>query len=770
MNRIISKMAQVATFSCFILSESAFSQTTEPMIIPNMQGEMVLDGELNEAQWQQARVVSLDFVTRPFENTSPPVKTEVRIIENSDTLYIAYKASDPDPDAISAFYRDRDKVWNDDLVGLKLDTFNDSRLAYQFFANPFGIQSDSIENEMTGRESDSWDAIWKSAGKITEDGYQVEMAIPLRVLNFKEGEENKIWGAEFVRFYPRAERYRISNLPTDRNNSCNLCQLSDVSGFKAAKQSQNLALIPTLVVGKGRSRDPADTLEWEDSDNQEVGLDVKWGITPEISLQATLNPDFSQVEADAAQVSINNTFALFFGERRPFFLENADYFSTNFNLVYTRNIGAPDYGAKVTGRVDEHTLGVFVANDESTTFLVPGNIGSSVAVLEEESINLALRYRYDYSEDLSLGVVSTLRDADSYHNYLIGVDGKYQITDQDTLRVQFIGSETLYPTELFEEFCDGDCTEQEDFSEATLRLQKEQEFTGTGYRINYRHENRDWNFRMDHYANGEDLRADLGFVSRVDRNTSVIGGGYYWYSEDSWWNRINVFGDWDIAHTDDGEVLEKEAEINVGVRGKLQSFFQLGLVKRDKVGLRQDESILRVENNTTMFTEESASFYFRMRPKPQFFVDTFVRYGDQIDFDNNRLGKQLYVESEVNWSIGKHLQLEVEHTYVDLEVEDSPLFTANLTDARLTYQFDQRQFLRLIVIYSDIERNPGNYTFDVDARSRSVGTQLLYSYKVNPLTKFFVGYSDAGFRDDTVTSMTKSEQSVFMKVSYAWLQ
>lgn len=770
MNRFIGNASCLAILTISLFSNLAYSQSESPMIIPNMQGEMVLDGELNEAQWQNAKVLSLDYVTRPFENTAPPVATEVRVIENSDTLYISFKASDPDPQAISAFYRDRDKVWSNDLVGIKLDTFNDSRLAYQFFTNPLGIQADSIENEMTGRENDSWDAIWQSAGKLTDDGFQVEMAIPLRILNFKEGEQNKIWGAEFVRFYPRAERFRISNLPFDRNNSCNLCQLSDVSGFEGAKQSQNLALIPTLVVGKGRTRDPVESLEWEDSDNQEVGLDVKWGITPEVSLQATLNPDFSQVEADAAQVSINNTFALFFDERRPFFLENADYFSTNFNLVYTRNIGAPDFGAKVTGRIDDHTLGVFVANDESTTFLVPGNLGSSVAELERKSTNLALRYRYDYSDDLSLGVVSTIRDSDNYHNYLLGIDGKYQITAQDTLRVQFIGSETLYPAELYKEFCDDNCSEEEDFSEATLRLLKEEEFTGTGYRINYRHENRDWNFRMDHYANGEDLRADLGFVSRVDRNTSVIGGGYYWYNEDSWWNRINLYGDWDIAHTDDGELLEKEAEIYLSVRGKLQSYFEVGVLKRDKVGLRQDSSLLRVDNNATTFTEESASFYFGMRPRPQFFFDTFMRYGDQIDFDNNRLGKQLFLESEINWSLGKHFQLEVEHTYIDLEVDDTPLFTANLTDARITYQFDQRQFLRLIVIYSDIERNQSNYTFDVDSRSRTVGTQLLYSYKVNPLTKFFVGYSDSGYRDDTITAFTKSEQSVFMKVSYAWLQ
>ncbi len=738
------------------------NQQQSPIVIPNVKGVVTLDGQFDDPQWQSAKLVTLNYVVRPHENTQPPVKTEVRLFEDDETLYIGFMAYDDDPEAISAFYRDRDKVWSEDLVGFKLDTFNDSRLAYQFFTNPYGIQADSIQNEMTGRESDSWNAIWDSAGQITEQGYQVEIAIPLRILNFKEGEEDKIWGAEFVRFYPREERYRISNLPTDRNNSCNLCQLGDMSGFRQAKQGQNMALVPTLVVAKGRSRDPIETLDWDYSDNQEVGLDVSWGITPEISLQATINPDFSQVESDIAQLSINNTNALFFSERRPFFLENADYFTSSFNLIYTRNINAPDYGVKVTGRMDEHSLGVFAANDESTTFLVPGNLRSNVAEIEEESKNLAVRYRYDHSDELSVGVVSTLRDSDSYHNYVYGIDSKYQITDQDTLRVQWVGSQTQYPIDLSEEFD----------AESALRLQQEDEFSGQAFRINYRHEERDWTFRADHFRNDENFRADLGFFRGIDRETSIIGGAYRWYNENSWWSRIEVFGDWDIAHNNAGDLLEEEAEIFASIRGKWQSYFEVGLQTRDKVGVRQDESSLAVDGNATLFNEDSASFFFEMRPDPSLYFATFVRYGDRIDFDNNRLGKFTNINPRMNVSLGKHLQLNMRHTYRTLEVDDAELFTANLTDARLTYQFDQRQFLRLIVLYSDIQRNLDNYivdTSDFQSSSRSLSTQLLYSYKINPLTKFFIGYSDGSFQDDDLTTRRVSEQSVFMKFSYAWL-
>lgn len=733
-----------------------------PIIIPNVKGAIVLDGELNESQWQSAKVFSLIYITRPHENTAPPVTTEVRVFEDDRTLYIGFIAHDPNPQNIRAYYRDRDKIWSDDLVGLKLDTFNDSRLAYQFFSNPLGVQADSIQNEMTGRESDSWNGVWDAVGQITETGYQVEMAIPLRILNFREGTENKIWGAEFVRFYPREERLRISNIPTNRNNACSLCQLGDVSGFKAASQGRNFAVIPTVVASKSRERELTESNQWNDFNNQEIGLDLTWGVTPEVSLQATLNPDFSQVESDIAQLSINNTNALFFGERRPFFLENIDYFSSNFNLVHTRNINAPDYGLKVTGRVDKHSLGLFMADDQTTTFLVPGNLGSDVAELSEKSNNLALRYRFDYSPTISFGVVSTARESDSYHNYVVALDTKYQITEQDTFRVQLVSSETQYPFGLSDKFSD----------EAQIRLSNKNAFRGNAFKLNYRHNQRDWSVRADHIRNSRDFRADLGFERAIDVTKTVVGGEYRWFNENSWWNRIAVFGDWDTTHSQAGELLEKEAEIHASIRARYQTYMEFTLQTRERVGLRQDSSRLQIENNTTLFQEDSASLYFDMRPSSALYFSFYGQYGDQIDFTNNRLGKQLNLRPRMNLSIGKHLQFNVRHTYRTLDVQGSKLFTANLTDARLTYQFNQRQFIRFIFLYSDIERNLDNYTVntnDILSVERGLGTQLLYSYKLNPLTKLFIGYSDNSIQNDNVQARTVSEQSIFLKFSYAWL-
>ncbi len=763
-----------------------------PLEIPSLDNEVIVDGEFALDEWEGAGATKLSYVTRPYENAQAPVETIVHYFTDIDTLYVVFIAKDPEVDQIRAFLRDRDRNFSDDLVGIKLDPYNDGRLAYQFFVNPLGVQADVIENEMNRSESESWNGIWESAGQINDQGYVVEMAIPLRLMNFVESEGKKTWGIEFVRFYPRKDNFRISHVTFDRDNSCNLCQMGEISGFENARQSENLSVVPTLVIGSSRTRDPEANSDWEYDSNVEPGLDVNWGITPELTLTGTLNPDFSQVESDVAQLSINDTFALFFPERRPFFVENADYFSTVQNLVYTRNIGAPDYGAKITGRLDNHSIGAFIANDESTTFLLPGNLGSSVASLDEESINLAARYRFDYSNALSLGTLATVRESDSYHNYLLSGDIRYLISSTDTLRMQYIVSETEYPENFFSEFCDDACDRIDNINEQTLRAAKNGPFTGYSYRIIYDRTTRDYFLRLRQNFDSEDFRADLGFVNSIDREFSLIGAGYRWWNDDSWWNRITVYTDFDITKNSNGELIEREGQIEFSIQGDLQSYFETGYVERTRVGLRQSDllggfiadpefvfsdlsdedlsSLISIDNRTSQFTEKSLYTFFEMRPTANIEFYAFVRIGDRIDFANNRLGDELRSELGFELNLGRHFTFTLDHEYNSLDADGQPLFDANLYDARLTYQFDPRQFVRLVISYSEIDRNPDNYLFsDVDRNSKNLGLQFLYSYKVNPLTKFFVGYSQGGFDNDNLSALTTSNQSVFLKFSYAWM-
>lgn len=730
------------------------------IVIPRITTAITVDADLSEAAWQQATPVEIAYDTWPAENSKAPVKTTAYVMEDGEFFYISFIAEDPDPTQIRAFYRDRDKIWNDDNVGIKLDTYNDSKLAYQFFINPLGVQADAIENEITKSESDAWDGIWHSAGKVTATGYQVEVAIPLRMLNFNDRLASQQWKLELLRFYPRDVRHRLSSNPIERANPCWICQMSEATGFDGAKQSNHFTLVPAVVMGADQQR--AITAEgnsdWRTENNLEPSLDVKWAITPDISLNATLNPDFSQVEADEAQVSVNDTFALFFNEKRAFFLDNADYFASPLDLVYTRNVSSPDAGVKLTGRHEQQSFAFFAANDKSTTFIVPGNISSDIAFLDQKSENAVLRYRNDVTPELSIGWISTLRQSEDYHNFVHGADFKYQWNDQNRLIAQVLHSDSEYPEFLAAQLG----------GEAALRASATGISDSSQY-IDYQHENRDWSWYSRYQSMGENFRADMGYQPKTDFYKQTHGGTYQWFSESPWWNRLQIWGDWDITHNKDGDLLEKEAEMEIKLWGAAQSFGFVGLTRRDRVGSRLDDGRLLIDGNSQLFTENTFSTGAEMQPYSGVFLGMEAEVGKKLDFRNNRLGDALELSPELKWNVDAHLQIQARHVYRTLDADAAEVFTANLTDLRLSYQFSVRSFLRLALIYSDIRQNPLNNIGDVTARSKSLGSQLLYSYKLNPQTLFFAGYSDNAFSDDEVQDLTRAERSVFMKFSYAWM-
>lgn len=727
--------------------------------IPSITGNIVIDGALDEAAWQQAQVIDLPYETQPAENGQAPVQTTARVMADQDNFYISFVALDPEPHKIRAFYRDRDKMWEDDSIGIKIDTYHDGKLAYQFFVNALGVQGDAIENEITKTENSAWDGIWHSAGKITAAGYQVEVAIPLRMLNFNDGLAQQKWRLELVRFYPRDVRHRLSNVKILRNDPCMICQMQTVTGFAGAKQSNHLTLVPALVSALSQQRTVSNTGkgDWRSESDLEPSLDVRWGITPDVSLNATLNPDFSQIEADEAQVSMNDTFALFFDEKRPFFLDNADYFSTPLDLVYTRNVSQPDAGVKLTGRSGAQSFAFFAANDKDTTITMPGNISSDLAYLAQKSNNAVLRYRHDLTSKLSAGWISTLRSSDDYHNYLHGVDLKYQWTAQDKVVAQLLHSDSAYPQQLAASLT------------GEARLRAADDLSGVGQYLAYEHEDRNFGWYSRYLGYSEGFRADLGYMPQTDWNKLVHGMFYQWYSEQNWWNRLELFGDWDISKSAAGELLEKELEAGVEADGPLQSELMAKLVQRDRVGSRLDGKVLQVDSNTMLFRERAVETEALFRPMAGVYLSVYAELGDKLDFRNNRLGDGVNLAPQLRWNMDMHTQLALRHTYRTLDAAGAEVFTANLTDLRLSYQFSVRSFLRLALIYSNIRQNPLNNRGEVDSKARQLGSQLLYSYKVNPQTLVFAGYSDQAFSDDDITSLQRDKRTVFLKFSYAWM-
>ncbi len=785
-------LAFLALSQLFHISDAA-SQTGNTINIPSVSGEITIDAKLTEPQWKSASRVLINNVTRPYDNIPSPVHTEALLMESDGIFYLAFIAQDPDPSQIRAYLRDRDRSWDDDIVGIKIDTFNDQRSAYRFLVNPLGTQIDGIESEVTKKESDSWDGIWQSAGEINEAGYIVEMALPLRMLNFKEKADMQTWGIELIRMYPRDERLRLSNIHLDRANNCELCQLVPAQGFEGAKQGSNLIIAPSLVAGAGESREDDD--DWQRETNVEPSLDIRWGITPDILLNATINPDFSTVETDSARLNINNTFALFYEEKRPFFLDNADYFDSNYNLVYTRNINAPNYGAKLTGRKDDHSFGLFITDDSSTNVLIPGNRSSSIAEIEGESKAAALRYRYNYNDDITLGWISTLRTAQDYQSEVHGFDARFRLSTYDVFKFQTLYSKTQYPEDLYQQFCDldDDTTECErpnettscergdcQYNENVLRTMDSESFTGSAFRIAYYHNDSDWHYKVTFDKQNANFRGDLGFVSQVDQNKFVIGGHRKWYAEpNSWWTQFRIYSDWDITHNDNNELIEKEAEMSFHLDAKYNSYLRLGLMHRDRVGSRQDKSKLDIDGNTTMFTEDRIDLYGQIKPINGLRLSSNFSYGDAIDFSNNRLGTSLHISPRIDWNINEHIEVRLSQTFRTLDADkangdNANVFIARLTDLRTTYQFNIQSFLRFSLIYSNISRNPDNYLYkdpeDITAQDHGLSTELLYAYKINPQTVFYLGYSDTHNTEEEFMDLNQEERSIFVKVSYAWIK
>ena len=701
-----------------------------------------VDAVLDEPAWRQALTLRLEYETRPAENTPPPVETECLVTYDDDRLYVAFRAFDPDPEAIRAHLQDRDTIFNDDLVGFKLDPFNDERRAFQFFVNPLGVQFDSLQDDVSGSEDNSWDVIWTSLGRITEEGYVVEIAVPFHQLRFPKDAGVQTWGFDAVRFYQRGQQHRIALQPVDRDISCQLCQMSKMRGFEGMSPGRNLELVPTVTSGRTDEREEfPDGPLTEGGVDSEVGFTGRWGVTPNLTLNLALNPDFSQVEADAAQLDVNNRFALFFPERRPFFLEGADFFSTPLDVVFTRTVADPSWGAKLSGKQGRHAVGLFVARDEVTNLLFPGATGSDATSLDLETTDAVVRYRRDLADSSALGVLLTSREGAGYSNRVAGIDGLWRPSESDSIRFQSLVSRTEYPVDVAREFD-----------------QPGGGFSGRAHHLAYSHDARDWDWYARYVDVGRDFRADMGFMPRGDY-TFLLGGltRTWWGEEDDWYHRIRLGGEWDLTEDQSGQMLEEEVEVNINIGGPRQSWYQLGLGSRDQF--------------FDGVTFEKMNFYdtfFEVAPTGDFWFGMYTGWGDAIDFANTRRGRRFLWEPSVRLNLGLRLRATLDHALQRFDVDGGRLFEANLTQLRLVYQINVRTFVRGIFQYRDVVRDPALYEEEVDAMTERLFSQLLFSYKLNPQTVLFLGYADSRQGDERV-DLTQSNRTLFFKFGYAFV-
>ncbi len=420
-------------------------------LIPRIEAKVDVDGELEEAAWGEAWTYELPYEVEPGENTPAPVRTEVLIFHDLTRLYVGFRAFDPDPSKIRAHLSDRDAAWADDWVGVVLDTFNDERRNYLLVVNPLGVQMDQIESWPGG--DTVWDGIWASAAAVQPWGWSAEISVPFSTLRFQRSADPQVWGFDAIRGYSRDTFHQMGAFPRDRSNNCYLCQSLKVTGFAGASPGRNLEVVPTLTASRTDVRDELPDGPLVDGGLEtELGVTARWGMTPNLTLSAAINPDFSQVEADARQLDINEPFALFYDEKRPFFMEGADYFDTPLDAVYTRMIRDPAWGLKLTGKEGPHTVGGYVVQDDVTNIIIPGSQSSDGTSLETENLSTVLRYERDIGNRHTLGALVTDREGDGYYNRVAGIDGDFRISEQDRIMLQLLGSSTLYPDHVAAEF------------------------------------------------------------------------------------------------------------------------------------------------------------------------------------------------------------------------------------------------------------------------------------------------------------------------------
>ncbi|MDH4197139.1 MAG: DUF5916 domain-containing protein, partial [Candidatus Aminicenantes bacterium] len=541
---------------------------------------------------------------------------------------------------------------------------------------------------------------------------------------------------------PRDVRHRITSHVRSRNVACIICQFNKLSGFEGITPSRSIELDPTLTGSRTDAMDMAEFPEgklWTGDAEVEPGITAKWGVTPNLILNATANPDFSQVEADVAQLEINRRFALFYPEKRPFFLEGADFFLTPVQAVFTRTVADPAWGAKMTGKLGRTAVGFFAAQDEMMNLVFPSNQGSASDSFDQRVYGGVFRLRQDVGQASTLGLLYTARGGGDYRNHVGGIDGFLRLDQKNAVTFQYLLSGTEYPADI-----------------ADAYGQKEGRFGGSALNVSLQHMSRYWIIQGIYEDLSDGFRADYGYLPRVD--TKTFGGivlRQIWGKPGGWFNLIRVGAMGQAIYDQSGTLTERGLTLRGMYQGPLETQAVVSW------------NTMRIRYAGQDFDGANADFDVRIRPFSGAEFGLGGMGGRWVDFENVRLADVLSLGPRASLNLGRHVNLVLSHSYERLYREGRTIYTANLSQAKLVYNFSVRAFVRGIVQYRDFERATDMYAFPVEPRTKGLFTQFLFSYKLNPRTVLFLGYSDNYLGLEHV-DITRYNRTFFLKIAYAW--
>jgi hypothetical protein len=766
---------------------------TQAVRITQLKTPPLIDGKLDDEVWKAAAVLKDFYQTQPGDNTPPSQLTELLIGYDSKNLYLGFRALD-EPGKVRATVGKRDDIFNDDNVRILIDTFNDKRKAYAFVFNPLGIQADGILTEGRG-EDYSVDVVMESKGEITDKGYTVEVAIPFRSLRYNGGKDMR-WGIHVFRRIKRLNNELDSWMPISRDKSGLLTQQGYITGFEGLATERTLEIIPSLTLietgrrvrtvprsflvanpgvgDPGRLVNPAIELD--------PGVTAKLGITSNITLALAVNPDFAQVEADQLVVTANQRFPIFFPERRPFFLEGIEIFSTPLTAVNTRAIVDPDIALKLTGKSGRNSFGVMFASDNG-----PGNFNADERTdplvlpgiqrfLDKNAYIGVLRLKRDLGKENSIGLVATSYNFIEKHNHLGGIDGRFRINPTSTFDFQLL---TTTSRRFFF---------SPDEGRNIYRTGK-----GLAYVADYNITGRNNSFRLYGEGYTRDYRADVGFITRTNSNFNSVLLRHA--STPNPKGRIVSWSVQNFTHIDytfQGRMYATENETSFAVNLPRQSTLSVAYEKSYERVFEEEFGRKRTATRSGALLgadERSTSkhhFFFsgasQINKKYAFNLRAVYRIG-HFDYDLGngpkfpRVSPAALLDPRAPFDPGRgnlfefsggfayqptsELRSTINYIKNRLVRDDTGrvAFDDNIASWRTTYQFTRFTFVRARIDYSSLA-------------SRARG-QFLLGWTPNPGTSLYVGYNDDvnyrgfnPFTGDLESGFRRNGRTFFVKMSY----
>jgi len=726
--------------------DSAFVPVFKPTLqITKATGEIKIDGKLNDNGWAGAARSDYFHERYPGDMTKPPVNTEVMVTYDEDNLFVAFNCYD-DPTTIRATMSQRDRFGSDDHVCLMIDTYGDAAWAYELEVNPYGIQRDMLWSSVFFQDDIGFDLIWESAAQITSTGYQVEMAVPFASMRFPNKELQE-WRVDFMRERPRETNNRYCWAARDRNERCSVCQWGTLKGMTGVRPGKGFELMPTYVASQSGTladgNDPDSKFDNSDFDG-EISLGAKYAVSSDISIEGAYNPDFSQIEADADQIDVNTTIALYYPERRPFFQEGSDIFITLFNSFYTRTINDPEFAIKAIGRLSKTRFAVVSAQDENSPYMIPLDEGSILLNTDKSNINV-LRGIYSVGASSHLGLLFTdRRFEDNGSGTIAALDYNIGLTRNYSIDGQYILSHTREPDapKLTEDY--GDL--KFDYGNHTAALDGET-YYGTAFISRLLRSGRHWNFTLDYNQTSPTYRTQTGYDPWNDYRIVTFFSNLTFYPEGRFLQeyspRIYAFKRWFFDGRMKWEGVNLAANFELA---KAQTHIDIMYHLANEVWY-----------GTRFYNLRSINFELGGRFCDQIGYEIHYGYGSRVYLNDLIEGRETTVQGYLNLKPIDRLIIQPTIIYSLNRNPDTDerFYEGYISRTRFELQANRQLSFRLVLQYNDFHER-----WDIDP---------LMTYRLSPFSVFYFGstydYDNFDLPDENRRWKLSSRQ-LFMKLQY----